>query len=327
MLPFLPQELITNDVLALIVSAWADAVPRRRNAFNPLLKTIASTYVGTRRPDAPPRPPRFPPSLWCVSGRRVRTNNAAESVHSTLNPKVSGRLSVFNFLAIIEEAMAEANARVAAGCKSESRAVERRKNELLAVELDKLLNRRQGVLSFLDNCSSVSKLETVRDADRFVPVAVTTFADVDWTATHRDAIAAAASALHRRLRPGRELGVHDVLASVTVWAFQVLPPSVPIVVGSSETLSLVATEPHQSFIALREEVERACCPPQERPALPRPAQERHEAVNYPIVPMWRPFVVLPRVPPPVPFPGFFGRRPFPVPFFGPFVPNMFNGNH
>ena len=128
MLPLLPEELATPAVVDLIDRAWADAVPRRQRTFRPLVATVLSTYVGTPpTPDAPARTPRFPPHLWSVSAMSVRTNNAAESVHAQLNPKVSGRLSVANFVAIIEEAMKAANDRVAAGCQSESRAVGRRK--------------------------------------------------------------------------------------------------------------------------------------------------------------------------------------------------------
>ena len=83
----------------------------------------------------------------------IRTNNGAESVHSQLNPKVSGKLSLFDFLRIIEGEMARSRKRIRSGCQSESRAVIPEKSRLLAGELHKLLNGREGVLRFLDNCA------------------------------------------------------------------------------------------------------------------------------------------------------------------------------
>ena len=85
----------------------------------------------------------------------IRTNNGAESVHAQLNPKVSGKLSLYRFLTIIEEEMMRSRKRIRSGCHSESRAVIPEKNRLLAVELHKLLNGREGVLAFLDNCASI----------------------------------------------------------------------------------------------------------------------------------------------------------------------------
>ena len=45
--------------------------------------------------------------------------------------------------------------RIRAGCEPESSRVIHEKNRLLAEELHKLLNGKQGVLRFLDNCSLI----------------------------------------------------------------------------------------------------------------------------------------------------------------------------
>ena len=119
------------------------------------------TYVGTPIEGTTDiQPPLFPPALWRVSGRVSRTNNAAESVHARMNSQVHGKLSVFGFLSIIEKQMEMTNDRIAAGCQTETRAVEGVKNQRLAVELEKLLNSRQGVLNFLDNCGLIVQMKS-----------------------------------------------------------------------------------------------------------------------------------------------------------------------
>ena len=149
--------------------------------------------------------PLFPPSLWCVSGRVSRTNNAAESVHARMNSEVSGKLSVFGFLSVIEHQMEATNDRIRAGCQLETRAVEGVKNELLAVELDKLLNRRQGVLCFLDNCGAVVQMKAAKEAATFVRSAISSVDEIQWMLSKRASIVATAHALHSRLCPGSQM--------------------------------------------------------------------------------------------------------------------------
>ena len=50
---------------------------------------------------------RFPKQIWCACGQAIRTNNAAESSHATLNTfvRVSGAVSLDEFLFAIERQM------------------------------------------------------------------------------------------------------------------------------------------------------------------------------------------------------------------------------
>ena len=83
LLPLVPQELITLDLVELIIAAWRDSCKELPDAFDKLKRTILRTYVGTPiEGTSDVQPPLFPPALWCVSGRVSRTNNAAERVHA-----------------------------------------------------------------------------------------------------------------------------------------------------------------------------------------------------------------------------------------------------
>ena len=156
------------------------------DAFDDIEKTILNTYVGKPvEGTSLVEEPTNPTLLWCVSGLVSRTNNAAESVHKQLNGKVNGKLSVLKFLSIIEEEMERTNARIVDGCKPESRAIEQAKNELLAVELDKLLNCRQGVLCFLDNCGSVVPIRNEEDKKKFFPRVISSFDDIVWMLSNK----------------------------------------------------------------------------------------------------------------------------------------------
>ena len=170
MLPLMPEELITPELVQQILTSWADdpkKLPREIKAFQTY---FLNTYVGKPRVRAGPvMSPRFPPALWNVSAMASRTNNAAESVHSVLNPGVSGNLSVCRFLHLIETEMDRTNERVTAGCKPETKAVEHVKNRLLAVELDKFVNGDRGIMCFLDNCGSIIRLDSVKASQQFVP--------------------------------------------------------------------------------------------------------------------------------------------------------------
>ena len=55
MLPLLPEELITPDVVDLIIAAWTEDAPEGlKTAFDQLAKTVKETYVGTDSQDAQP---------------------------------------------------------------------------------------------------------------------------------------------------------------------------------------------------------------------------------------------------------------------------------
>ena len=240
LLPLVPAELISPGLISLIIASWKEGCKELPDAFEDLEKTVLRTYVGKPvEGTSTVRPPLFPPALWNVSGMVSRTNNAAESVHAQMNSEVHGKLSVFGFLSIIEHQMERTNDRIAAGCQPETRAVETVKNELLAVELEKLLNRRQGVLCFLDNCGSIVQMKSVNQANKFVRAVVSSVDDIEWMLSNQSSIVATAHALHRRLCPESQVVGDEVLKSVAQWAFQV-PPGPTFHVGASQVrMSLV----------------------------------------------------------------------------------------
>ena len=222
MLPLVPEELITPELVNLIIAASTDgrsAVPRELKA---LQMYVLTTYVGKRRArSGPVLPPSFPPALWCVSGMASRTNNAAESVHAHMNQKVSGKLDVLNFIRILEMQMKQTNDRIRAGSEPETKAVEGTKNRLLAIELKMLLSSQQGILGFLDNCGSVVGMKRDADAKAFVRQTIAPVEDIDWKRDKRVLVEDAAHGLYHRLHPGGQMAEGDVLGSVTQWAFQV----------------------------------------------------------------------------------------------------------
>ena len=61
MLPLLPEELITPEVIRLVLDDWKARAPNGlENAFDGLAAKILRTYVGTPRRDGQPPRPRFP---------------------------------------------------------------------------------------------------------------------------------------------------------------------------------------------------------------------------------------------------------------------------
>ena len=161
--------------------------------------------------------------------------------------------------------MKRTNDRIRAGCQRETRAVEATKNRLLAVELEKLLTRREGILNFLDNCGSIMALKSVAEAKAFVAQTIPGVEDLEWISSNEGALLQVAQALHRQLCPWSQIDNDDVLNNVTSWAFQDPPPP-EAHVGVSETrLSLVDNGPRKSYVALRERLEREySCPVNER---------------------------------------------------------------
>ena len=181
MLPFLPHELITQRLVELIVREWRDAATTHKDAFDKIVVTLLRMYVRRESGKHPAKDPVFSSRMWSVCGKKIRTNNAAESVHSRLTPAASGRLSIFRFLKIIENEMNRATNAIHAGCPSSTNPVETDKNNLLAAELEKLFRGKETVLCFLDNCARISQLKTKRDASAFLPREKASDADVEFT--------------------------------------------------------------------------------------------------------------------------------------------------
>ena len=61
MLPLLPEELITGEVVCLIIDDWKARSPEGlKGVFDDLTATFLATYVGTSPEDPHPVRPRFP---------------------------------------------------------------------------------------------------------------------------------------------------------------------------------------------------------------------------------------------------------------------------
>ena len=235
------------------MSRWDRAFPQRRGAFEKLRRHILRNYVGTSA--------RFPVHLWSVSGRATRTNNAAESSHARLNAsvRVSGEVSIDLFLFAIQTQMKNTSREIAAGCESHSRAIYRRRNELLAVELAYLFNGTIGIFKLLDHCSSVVTLKNNDHVWAFLhhrTLEPVDWADTLWTRFNRQAVVQAAVALHARLCPGVQRSVGEILATVPFWAFQVDPCMSDLaVIEENSALSMTQTQP-RPFFEIRQELSR-----------------------------------------------------------------------
>ena len=247
-----------------------------------------------------------------MSGRSIRTNNSAESVHDHLNAKVNGTVTLHRFLSIIEDQMLQGRKRIRKGCESQSRAVEQVKNRLLAEELDKLLNGRVGVLDYLDNCASITCLQTVERANRIE--LMTTVPDV-WVETHRALLGAAGRGLYHRLFARGQLLDTQIQTNITTWSFQVLDPIV-VDQGDDEDLSLVEDGPHQSFLEQRRGHQDDFTQGTERDEHPTDRNDGHDCFRAgpnPAFHFTRP-VFFPLI---FPFPGPVPPAPFGIPQWPP----------
>ena len=127
MLPLLPINMVTEDILMAIVDDWKNVKTYNGDEFMFVVKYVMKTGIGRVKSDGNHQDAVFPPVLWNVFGQKIRTNNAAESVHSRLNKKAAGRISLFRFLGIIEEGMRRTVDKMTRGCGSATNPVERRK--------------------------------------------------------------------------------------------------------------------------------------------------------------------------------------------------------
>ena len=160
MIPLLPLDLITIEVVDMIIMMWksfprgeGSGVDKRKKAFDELGNRLVNKYV---RPGS-----TFERSSWCVCGRSIRTNNAAESSHAALNAsvRVSGEVYLDMFLFSNEGQLANTRREIEMGCPSYSKPFYGERNSLLAEELSDLFLGKQGILTFLDNCSDVMKIK------------------------------------------------------------------------------------------------------------------------------------------------------------------------
>ena len=249
MLPLLPIDLITVEVVQTIFGRWSAAFPGRAGDFTKLYRHVINNYIGPRA--------RFPVKLWCVCGRSTRTNNAAESSHAVLNAsvRVSGAVSLHVFLIAIERQMQNTAREIEAGCPSHKKAVYARLNVLLARELSELFNGRQGVLSFLDHCSDIMKINnlaavqllTTRRVGELPPPG-----EAAWADRNRDVLVRAAVNLHWSICPFSSRPVQQIIESVEAWAFQPETGDVDLdVVRENSTLSFADQSVVSSFLEIR----------------------------------------------------------------------------
>ena len=247
MLPLLPEELITPNVLDVVIGRWARAFPNHAALFNGLKRHLLCTYVR--------RSARFPPRLWSVSGRKVRTNNAAESTHSRLNAsiQVSGAVTLDMFLVAIETDMRNASMEIKAGCKSHSKIFEIL-DELLVHELAQLVNGEQGVLRFPDHCASIMNVHN-QNVRTFVDRRRSEQpdeADKEWADSNRTLVVESDRGLFHRLVPGGERDTETILLTVEAWSFQT--PAAEIVIQEEQSeLSMVEEGKSRSMLEIERE--------------------------------------------------------------------------
>ena len=249
MLPLLPVDLITVEVVDLIIGRWKSAFQQRPD-FDELRDYIVRTYV---RPNA-----SFKKEFWSVCGQSIRTNNAAENSHAVLNTyvRVRGEMSLDSFLFAIEQQMRNTKREIQAGCPSHTKGIYARRNELLAVELSELLNGNQDVIAFLDNCSTamtiknnagIQTFRTQRTSQLMTP------AQQEWIRRHWTNVLRAALSVHRKIAPMSQTRLDVVLATVQQWAFQRDPCNVNTdAIQEDSVLSRVGPETCPSFVEIVE---------------------------------------------------------------------------
>ena len=216
MLPLLPIEFITVEVVDFVAWRWRNSFPQRTD-FDDLFIHLVRNYIG---PNA-----RFEPKIWCVCGCVTRTNNSAESSHASLNAsiRVSGAVPLDMFLLAIEGQMKNTTREIQMGCPSHMKSIYKRRNELLALELSEFFNGEEGILKYLDNCSLAMKVKNLADVDSFLrhrAYDADDYCDRQWISANRERVVGAALSLYRRLRPNDQKGVEGILGSVQTWAFQ-----------------------------------------------------------------------------------------------------------
>ena len=253
MLPLVPEEFITDELVSYIVSFWKDANVCDKTAFDPMVKTLLGVYVGRLNRNGRRHTPFFNTRFWSVCGLKIRSNNSAESVHSRLNKKVKGTVSLVRFLQIFEGEMQIADERIATGCKSRANPVEFEKNKLLAKEYSMLVHRQIGTLDFLDNCSRIMFIKNKTKAQSFTPHRSN--ADPkDPIRAANDALVRSCVRLYRWIVPDGTLSAAETLESVPDWSFK---PTQDVAVARPRVdneFSLVQRGPRTSFLDVHERI-------------------------------------------------------------------------
>ena len=83
MLPLVPEEAITPELVEFIVASSTDDPKKLPPEFKAFINTVLTTYIGKRGVGSGlVVPPRYPLALWNVSGIAARANNPAECSRS-----------------------------------------------------------------------------------------------------------------------------------------------------------------------------------------------------------------------------------------------------
>ena len=252
MLPLLPEELITTDLVDKLLARFDAAVPECAGAFGPLRDYLVSTYV---RQNA-----RHPRRRWSVSGRKIRTNNAAESCHAQLNGslRVSGAVTFDIFIFAIETQMASTTREIVAGCEPRSKTIFAKRDELLKAELAKLFRGEQGVFKFLDHCSSVLFVRNQQDIRQYndrLQAEVPDPVDRLWIEQNRQAVCESMAGLFQRLTGTPATDIVQIMTTIEQWTFAI-KQTTRDEIGDHEAsvMSMVNDGPSDSFIEIRKRV-------------------------------------------------------------------------
>ena len=212
-----------------------------------------------------------------MSGRKIRTNNAAESCHAQLNGslRVSGAVTLDMFVFAIEQQMASTFKEIRAGCEPHSKPIFSRRDELLKEELAKLFRGHQGVFGFLDHCSSVLFVKNQEDVERFferLQAEAPDQLDRQWVQQNRHAVCQSMLGLFHRLTGNTTTDILQIESSIEEWTFQIIQTTQEEMGEyKASVMSMVRDGPSDSFIELWKRIANENGE--------RPRKRRHEKLN------------------------------------------------
>ena len=252
MLPLLPINMVTEDTLDAITDDWEKVQTCKGDEFESAVKYVKKIYVGYEKTDGNYHEAIFPRELWNVCGQKVRTNNTAESVHSRINKKATGRISLFRFLGIIEEEMRRAVECMTHGCVSATNPVEGEKNALFAQALSHLYSHPD-VMQFLDICSSIAQLRNKKNAliykTRLQSIINKKRRDV---CQQDQQTSNTLVNIYNQLYPNNNTDVCEILSTIEKWSFKRQTSFRVEEVPDESVLSLAEERPRKSFIETQE---------------------------------------------------------------------------
>ena len=195
-----------------------------------------------------------------MSGRKTRTNNAAESSHASLNESVnvSGAVTLDMFLFAIELQMRNTAREIQAGCQPHTKAIFARRDELLRAELAALFRGEQGVFKFLEHCESAVLLKNRAQIDRFLERRAAEGEDredMEWARDNHRVVEDSMVQLFLRDNDVPDFDVNEVRRTIEAWTFNKHLDVDVVAAPEVSQLSLVENEARNSFLELRAEVE------------------------------------------------------------------------